>query len=429
MSRSSLLLGAMLAAAGVFGSVGAVLLPAAAVAQDTAKPQKISAKVGKPLKAAQDALNAQNWDEALVQLAAAQAVEGKTPYDQYMINELTWYTHLQKKDYAAAATVLEAQLASGQTPPADVTVRTKTLTQLNYQVQNYPKAIEFGNRYLALAPTDKEMGLLVAQSYALVKDYAGARDVVNRLSAGGVPDEQLLRIGLRSSFELKDRAATVTALEQLVRYYPKPEYWTDLLNNTLFQTKDDRELRHLYRLMDDVGSLNDGDNCAESGAVLNAGGFPSEAERLMSRCAAANLYQGDTKARATAALDTARRGAEADRKDVATAATALAAAKTGNEMVAYGKLYFSTGDYAKAADAIAKGLAKGGVTDVGDAQMLLGIAQTRGNDAASALTTFKSITDPKLGTIAKLWALHVEPRPAAAAPVAAPAPAPTSSGG
>lgn len=429
MSRSSLLLGGMLAAAGVFGSVGAVLLPAAAIAQDTAKPQKISAKVGKPLKAAQDAINAQNWDEALAQLAAAQAVEGKTPYDQYMTNELTWYTHLQKKDYAAAATVLEAQLASGQTPPADVTVRTKTLTQLNYQVQNYPKAIEFGNRYLALAPTDKEMGLLVAQSYALVKDYAGARDVVNRLSASGVPDEQLLRIGLRSSFELKDRPATVSALEQLVRYYPKPEYWTDLLNNTLFQTKDDRELRHLYRLMDDVGSLNDGDNCAESGAVLNAGGFPSEAERLLSRCAAANLYQGDTKARATTALDTARRGAEADRKDVATAATALAAAKTGNEMVAYGKLYFSTGDYTKAADAIAKGLAKGGVTDVGDAQMLLGIAQKRGNDAASALTTFRSITDPKLATIAKLWALHVEPRPAAAAaPVPAPAPPPTGGG-
>jgi outer membrane protein assembly factor BamD (BamD/ComL family) len=429
MSRSSLLLGAALAAAGVVGCFSAVLVPETAMAQDAPKPQKISAKVSKPLKAAQDAINTQNWDEALTQLAAAQAVEGKTPYDQYMTNELTWYTHLQKKDYAAAATVLEAQLASGQTPAADLTLRTKTLTQLNYQVQNYPKAIEFGNRYLALAPTDKEMGLLVAQSYALVKDYAGARDLVNRLSASGVPDEQLLRIGLRSSFELKDRPATVAALEQLVRYYPKPEYWTDLLNNTLFQTKEDRELRHLYRLMDDVGALKDGDNCAEAGTVLNAGGFPSEAERLLSRCAAANLYQGDVKARATASLDAARRGAEADRKDVATAAAALAAAKTGNEMVAFGKLYFSTGDYAKAADALSKGLAKGGVTDVADAQMLLGIAQKRAGDAASALTTFKSVADPKLATIAKFWALHVEPRQAAVAPVAAPAPAPTGSGG
>lgn len=429
MRRAKLLLGAAIAVAGVIGSVNAVLLPATAVAADAPKPPKISAKVGKPLKAAQDAIAAQNWDEALTQLAAAQAVEDKTPYDQYMTNELTWYTHLQKKDYAAAATVLEQQLASGQTPPADVAVRTKTLTQLNYQVQNYPKAIEFGNRYLALAPTDAEMGLLVAQSYALVKDYSGARDLVNRLTASGVRDEQLLRIGLRSNFELKDRAGTITALEQLVRYYPKPEYWTDLLNNTLFQTKDDRELRHLYRLMDDVGSLSDGDNCAEAGSVLNAGGFPSEAERLLSRCAAANLYQGDVKARATTALEAARRGAEADRKDVATASTSLAAAKTGNEMVAYGKLFFSTGDYAKAADAIGKGLAKGGVTDVADAQMLQGIAQKRGGDAAAALATFKSVTDPKLATIAKLWILHVEPRPTVAAPAAAETPAPAPTGG
>jgi outer membrane protein assembly factor BamD (BamD/ComL family) len=423
MSRSSLLLGAALAAASVVGSVGVLLLPATAIAQDAPKPPKISAKVGKPLKAAQDAITAQNWDEALTQLAAARAVEGATPYDLYMTNELTWYTHLQKKDYAAAATVLEEQVASGQTPPADLPVRIKTLTQLNYQIQNYPKAIEFGNRYLALTPSDKEMGLLVAQSYALVKDYAGARELVARLSASGIPDEQLLRIGLRSNFELKDRPATVASLEQLVRYYPKPEYWTDLLNNTLFQTKEDRELRHLYRLMDDVGVLNDGDNCAESGTVLNAGGFPSEAERVLSRCAAANLYQGDTKARATASLESARRGAEADRKDAANAAAALAAAKTGNEMIAFGKLYFSTGDYAKAADALGKGLAKGGVTDVADAQMLLGIAQKRGGDAAAALATFKSVNDPKLAMLARLWALYVEPRQAA--PAAAPAPAPT----
>ncbi len=114
---------------------------------------------------------------------------------------------------------------------------------------------------------------------------------------------------------------------------------------------------------------------------------------------------------------------------MATAAAALAAAKTGNEMVAYGKLYFSTGDYAKAADAFSKGLAKGGVTDVADAQMLLGIAQKRGGDTAAALTTFKSVSDPKLATLAKLWALQVEPRQAVAAPVAEPAPAPTGSGG
>jgi hypothetical protein len=39
-------------------------------------------------------------------------------------------------------------------------------------------------------------------------------------------------------------------------------------------------------------------------------------------------------------------------------------------MVAIGKLYFSAGDYANAVDAIQKGLAKGGVADADDANML-----------------------------------------------------------
>ena len=39
----------------------------------------------------------------------------------------------------------------------------------------------------------------------------------------------------------------------------------------------------------------------------------------------------------------------------------LAAAKTGEEMYNVGKLYFSSGDYAKASDALKKALAKGGI--------------------------------------------------------------------
>ena len=59
--------------------------------------------------------------------------------------------------------------------------------------------------------------------------------------------------------------------------------------------------------------------------------------------------------RAQADLERARTGATADAKEVGTAAAQLAAAKTGMQMVAIGKLYFSTGDYANAVDAIQKG--------------------------------------------------------------------------
>jgi tetratricopeptide (TPR) repeat protein len=87
-----------------------------------------------------------------------------------------------------------------------------------------------------------------------------------------------------------------------------------------------------------------------------------------------------------------------------------------------GKLFFSVGEYAKAADAFRKGLAKGGVTDADDANALLGIALSRADKGAEAIEAFDKIRDPKLGEVAKLWKLYIETKSQpAAAPVAAPA--------
>ena len=120
----------------------------------------------------------------------------------------------------------------------------------------------------------------------------------------------------------------------------------------------------------------------------------------------------------------ARTGAEADRKELAGADAALAAAKTGNDMVSLGKLYFSTGDYGKAADAIQKGLAKGGVTDADDANTLLGIALARAAKPAEAVTAFQAIKDPRLAELGRLWQLAIQ-TPPAAAPAATEEPATT----
>ena len=123
-------------------------------------------------------------------------------------------------------------------------------------------------------------------------------------------------------------------------------------------------------------------------------------------------------------------GAESDRKELARRDAALAAAKTGNEMVSIGKLYFSTGEYAKAADAIQKGLTKGGVTDTDDANTLLGIAHARSAKPAEAVQAFQAIKDPRLADLGRSWQLAVQPLPALTEPAPAEAEAaPPTTGG
>jgi len=413
MKKANLVLRAALAAAGLAGVVGSVMTPVTVVAADKPAPeQKLGPKVGKPLKAAQDAIQAKNWDAANAAIQEAEAVEGKTPYEQYMTNELAWYVALQQKKYPEAAALLEKQIESGQIPAADLPARTKAMTQLSYQNKDYAKAAQYGNKYLELNPGDQDIGVLVATSYYLQNDFAAARTASQKLIASATPKptEQMLQLQLRTNVELQDRAGTMKSLEDIIRYYPQPKYWEDLLNQQLFQTNGERDLRTLFRLMVDTGTMDKGEEFTEAASVMNAGGFPTEAKTVLEKGRAANAFQGESKTRADQELERANSGADADRKEVPGAPAALASAKTGTQAVATGKLYFSVGDYPKAADAIKQGLAKGGVSDTDDANALLGIALARAHDDAGAARAFDAVKDARLAELSRLWKLYLDTR-------------------
>jgi tetratricopeptide (TPR) repeat protein len=305
--------------------------------------------------------------------------------------------------------MLERSLASGMVAEADRPQRLRALTQMNLQNKQFDKALANGTEYLKINPNDAEIALSLAQARYLLNDFKGAKAASEQLIASSPkPAEMALLLALRANYELKDEPGIMRALEGLVRYYPQPKYWEDLLNAQLYRTKDDRGLRALYRLMNDTNTLDKGEEFAEMGSTLVTGGYPNEAKQVLERGLSGNLLQGDSKARAQADLERARTGATADAKDLGTAAAQLAAAKTGMQMVAIGKLYFSAGDYANAIDAIQKGLAKGGVTDIDDANMLAGIANSRLGKLNEARTAFDAVKAPGLTDIARLWKLKLD---------------------
>jgi hypothetical protein len=414
MRKANLVLMAALAAAGVVGVTGGLMAPIPAVAADA---PKLSKNVLPALKEIQDATAAKNWDAAYAAIQTAQAVEPKSDYDKYMLDELSWYVLYERKDYAGAAATLERAVTSPFAPPADAAQRMKPLAQIYAEGKNYAKAAEFGNKYLATNPTDANMAILVAQSYYLAEDYANTRATSEKYAGvTNPPNEQLLKLALASSVALNDRAGVMRSLESLVRSYPQQKYWEDLLTNQLYETKGDREMRTLYRLMDQTSTLDKGEEYSEFASVLLSGGYPGEAQQVLERGMSSNVFAGDARGRAQSDLDKARSQAATDRKDLPGAEKSLAAAKTGNEMVAIGKLYFSTGEYAKAVDAIQKGLAKGGVSDTDDANALLGVAQVRAGNLTGARAAFDAVKDAKYAAIARLWLLYIDTKatPAAA---------------
>jgi hypothetical protein len=180
MRKASFVLSAALAVGGYAGLAGALLVtPVTAQAQ-----QKVSAKIGVPIKAAQDAIAKKRWDAALGKIKEADAMGGKTAFDQYKINELLWYVYLQQGRNADAARVLEAQIASGQMPAGEKVQRTKTLAQLYSRSGNFSKASQVANEYLKSVPGDKDMQLLARECGFPAEELQGRIAAADRIMKG-----------------------------------------------------------------------------------------------------------------------------------------------------------------------------------------------------------------------------------------------------
>lgn len=389
------------AMASVVGS--GLLVPAVAQAQ-----QKVSAEVGVPLKAAQQAIGKKQWNTALGKLNEADKVPSKDAFDQYKINELRWYVYLQQGRNADAARLLEKQIASSQMPAREKVQRRKTLSQLYFRADDYPKAIEAGNAYLKSVPGDQDIQVLVAQGYYKQKDYKNAIAAGQKAAkASNPPSEEILQLILRSNYEMKDKEGTQLAAEQLLRHYPTPGTWGRLLDGYIAQTKHDHELLALYRLAVDVGALEDAKHYTDMTQALVIGGFGIEGERIMEQGLASDVFAGDSLTRAERTLGAAKRKGDSERQALAGAPAALSGATTGDEMYEVGKLYFSAGEYAKAADALSKAVKKGGLSDADAVNMLLGVSLAREGKKAEARKALDAIEDPQFAEVARLWKLHL----------------------
>jgi tetratricopeptide (TPR) repeat protein len=253
------------------------------------------------------------------------------------------------------------------------------------------------------------MQLLVAQSAFQQKDYKAAYAAGERMvKAGGTPSEDVLQLMLRSSYELKDSAASAKTLELLLKHYPTPDTWARLLDGYISQTKHDHELLALYRLSEDVGALTKSRQYVDMTQALVVGGFAAEGQRMMEKGVASGAFTPEEIARAQRTLDTAKRRADEERKQLPNADKMLAAAKTGDEAYKVGQLQFSAGNYAKAAEALRKAVTLPGLSDADEAHMLLGIALARqGGKAAEAGKAFDAIKDPKFAEVGRLWKMRL----------------------
>jgi len=391
--------------------IGGIAMTPAAMAEE-----KIGAKVGKPLQAAQELAQKKDLNGALAKVKEAEAVSSKTPFEQFKIDQFKVFIQLQRADYAAAGRAMEATIASGFLPADEVTKTYKSLAQIAYQLKDYNKVIEWGKKYLQGAPGDQEVQLLVIQAQYLQKDYAntaaGLRAIIASAEKSGREVKQdWLQLLMSAEYEQKNNAGVAEALEMLLKRYPSQKYWRDRIQMVQdLPDLGDRENFEILRLMNETGVLEGADEYIELAELAIQLGLPGEAKAALDKGFANQTLGVDENAdRQKRLLTMAGTQAADDSKTLAQVEKETAAAASGDPDAKTGEAYLTYGQFDAAVAALQRGIGKGNLTAPDTANLQLGIAFFRLGKVEEAKTAFAAVTQNKaLTELARLWSLFIQ---------------------
>jgi hypothetical protein len=392
-----------------------VLLVAAGLTAG-AMAQSLRPEIGKPLQQASELLRSGKAKEALAKVREADAVSGKTPAEQVMIDRMKGAAAQRAGDNATAAQAFEAVFASGKLTGPEQAQIAESLAFTYSQTKNWAKSAEWANRAQQLGANSPQLRQLQTYLMAQNGDYSGvakeaAAAVAAAEQAGRRPSEDdLLR--LADAYQrTKNTTGQTATMEKLLAYYPKKEYWSDVLARV--QRKpgfSDRLSLDVYRLQLASGNLLKTEDYMEMAQLALQAGNAAEGMKVVD------------KGFATQALGT---GPEAERhkrlRDLATKQDAEAKAKwdadvvqarsdkDGNALVQLGYAQVYAGQADAGIALMEQGIEKDKLKRPDDAKLHLGIAQLQSGKKNKALQTLRGVggTD---GTadLARLWMIQAQ---------------------
>jgi hypothetical protein len=392
----------------------AVLAAGSSLAQE--KGQTVRAEVGKPLQAAVELLKQKKAKEALARVREAQAVPNKTPYETYLTTRMLAQAEATSGDAAAAAKAFEAAAASPAAPEGERRQFIGAAAQQYYAAKDYAKAAELAARYLKEGE-DKAMRTLHTQSLYLGNNFAAAAKAISaeveaEEKAGRAPPESQLQLLANAYLQHKDNAGYNRAMEKLATYYPKRDYWLNLMHGVATRPGFSERLSlDVARLKLELGTIKSANEYLDAAQLSLLEGFPAEAAKIIDRGYAAGvLGTGGEAERHKRLKDLAAKNLAADRKAMTQDDGKDNATREGRALFNDGFNLVLNGKADKGLPMMQEGLRRG--TGPGKrpdhARLQLGYAYHLAGQKERALQTFKGVQgNDGAAALAHLWVIRL----------------------
>ena len=388
----------------------------ATLAQEPGKGTAVRPEIGKPVQAAADLVKAKKGKEALAKVREAQAVRDKTPFEAYLVERMFGLAAATAGDAAAAARAFESVATSPAAPEGERRQFLAAAAGQYYAAKDYAKAAEISARYLREGGTDKSMRTIHAQALYLGNNFAGAAkallsDIEAEEHAGRPPPEEQLQLLSNAYLQQGDTSGYAKALEKLVAFYPKRDYWLAVLHGIATRPGFSEQLAlDVARLKIAIGTMRTTAEYFEAAQLALHAGFPMEAMKIIEQGYAANLLgvgpESDRHKRLQAMAD---RDLAEDKKALARDEAQPAAGKDGKTQFNDGFNYVLHGKSAKGLEMMEQALRQGtGFKRPEHAKLQLAYAYHLAGQNPKAIQICKTVqgTDGA-ASLARLWIVRL----------------------
>ena len=409
---STLALGASLA---LGAAVAPVMAAKPAPAPAPSGPNfKLSAPFRAALAPAQVALKAGDTAKAAAAIDAADAV-AKEPDEKYIAAAVRLDLAGNLKDKAMQTRAIDAMIASGSAPAADLPKLYFYSGNFAYEKGDFPVALKNLGESDRLGYKSPDLYLLLAEANFKTNQIPTGLGYVQRAvdasqAAGTKAPENWYARAASVAYKAKLPAESGKWTREMVRAYPSNENWRSAL--VIYRDSGQRDgglNLDLYRLMRLTKSLDGERDYYEYAQLASERGLPGETKLVIDEGMAAGKVPASSKAlNELRTLSAAK--ITSDRASLATSEKQAAAAPTGRISANTADAYLGYGDYAKAIALYRAAAQKGGI-DADAVNTRLGIALAQSGDREGAKTAFKAVTGAR-AEIAQFWLLYLD-QPAA----------------
>ncbi|MBN1378608.1 MAG: hypothetical protein JXA04_05180 [Gammaproteobacteria bacterium] len=397
--------------------VVAVFNPDAMIGAASAQEQKKRKTVRTPamreaiykkLALAQEESEAKKYDKAMSILNDVKADESLNCYEIAMTWNIIAYVYTVQEKYNQALPAYSNVLKQECVPEALEQQTLYAVSQLYLATDKPKEAIKTLKQWFAIAPPNPQAYVLLGQCYYLTDDFkASVREVEKGIELnkthGAEPRENWLLILRAGYYELGNMGKVTEILEELVRLYPKGDYFQQLSGMYGEQNKETRQTLTLEASYDGGYFKKSGEYVALASLLLNSE-VPYKAAKVLEEGLKKKIV--DEKISNLKLLAQAYVMAQEPRESIRVLKQAAKMSEDGELYIHLGQSYMNLDEWTACVSSLNQGLKKGGVKKLGATYVSLGVCLYNVDDLDEAIEAFKKATktdDKRSADFARSW--------------------------